>query len=284
MKSGQHKIFLLLQLAAITVFAGRAWQHLFWDAPYREVFWDPDFTKSIIEGLTSLSWEEYVTHPKGDILFQRFVLLQGAFYALCAVLTIFIKKIPAWARGILWLAAANLFFLALIYLKDKFYHLGQFFEYSLQFSSPLFLYYFLKKEKLSKRLVIWMKVAIALTFTCHGLYAVGYYPMPVTFLQMLKAILNMEGAPALAFLKVAGLLDFVVAIGIFLKKRWAVPVLVYAVVWGFLTSMARIIGNFYWDFPLESLDQWVFEAVYRFPHFLVPMALLFWMKVGEKRL
>ena len=129
-----------------------------------------------------------------------------------------------------------------------------------------------------------MKVAIALTFTCHGLYAVGYYPMPVTFLQMLKAILNMEGAPALAFLKVAGLLDFVVAIGIFLKKRWAVPVLGYAVAWGFLTSMARIFGNFYWDFPLESLDQWVFEAVYRFPHFLVPMALLFWMKVGEKRL
>ena len=35
---------LLLQWATIGVFAGRAYQHLFWDAPYREVIWDPDLS------------------------------------------------------------------------------------------------------------------------------------------------------------------------------------------------------------------------------------------------
>ncbi len=266
-------IFRLLQFAVFAVFVGRAWQHLFWDAPYRELFWDPFFMKWFIEGFTSLSWEDYVTHPRGDIWFQWLVIIQGLFYAVCGVLTLFVKKLPAWARIILLVGAANLVFLALLYLKDRFYHIGQFFEFSLQFGSPIFLYYLLKHGVTSK-LKIWIKIAIALTFICHGLYAVAYYPRPLTFMTMTQNILGLDGVGTAYFLKYAGVLDFLVAVGVFLPNKWSRPFLAYAVFWGFLTSIARIVGNFYWDFPMESLNQWVFEAVYRFPHFLLPLVLL----------
>ncbi len=266
-------IFRILQLAAFSVFAGRAWQHLFWDAPYRELFWDPFYMKWFIEGFTSMSWGDYVTHPEGDIWFQRLVLAQGVFYLVCAISTLFVKKLPKWGRAILLVGAANLVFLALLYLKDKFYHVGQFFEYSLQFGAPIFLFYFLK-HGVTARLGHWIKVAIALTFICHGLYAVAYYPRPQSFMTMTQNILSLDGVGTAYFLRAAGILDFIVAVGIFLPIKWARPFLIYAVVWGFLTSMARIFGNFYWDFPMESLNQWVFEAVFRFPHFLLPLVLL----------
>ncbi len=120
-----------------------------------------------------------------------------------------------------------------------------------------------------------MKVAIALTFTCHGLYAIGYYPRPMTFMTMTQNILGVNSAGVNSFLNLAGVLDFVVALGIFvLKGKAKKAALWYAVIWGALTSFARIIGNYYLDFPLESLHQWVFEAVLRFPHFLIPLVLI----------
>lgn len=276
-------VFRILQISTVAVFAGRAYQHLFWDAPYREIFWDPFYTQWFIEQWTSMSWEEYVTHPLGDIWFQRFTHFQGVFYLLCAVVAVFINKLPSWCRWILVLGAIDLVFLALIYMKDKFYHFGQFFEYSLQFGSPLFLFYFIRKKQAGKGFIFMLKLAIALTFICHGLYAVGYYPRPVTFMTMTHNILGFDAEGIVLFLNTMGVLDFVFAIGLFIPLRKAVFVsLIYIVIWGALTSLARIVGNFYLDFPLESLHQWVFAAVYRFPHFLVPMALLVLLNMLRK--
>ena len=268
-------IFRLIQFSAIAVFAGRAYQHLFWDGPYRELFWDPIFMKWGIETFTNLTWGEYVTHPMGDELFQKFIIGQGVFYFICTIVAIFIRHLPKWTRWLLLLGALDLIFLALIYMKDKFYHFGQFFEYALQFGVPVFLYVFFKKESLSKQLIMWMKVAIALTFTCHGLYAIGYYPTPGTFMTMTYNILGLEGEGMEWFLKTAGILDFVIAIGLFMPNvKIQKAVLVYAVFWGVATSLARVFGNFYADYALSSLHQWGFEALYRFPHFLIPLALL----------
>ena len=268
-------MFRILQWSTIAVFAGRAYQHLFWDAPYRELFWDPFFMKGLVEKFGSLSWDEYVTHPAGDIWFQKFVFVQGIFYLVCVLVAVFIKKLPKWCRWVLVIGALDLVFLALLYMKDKFYHFGQFFEYSLQFGSPLFLVWFLKKGNLSNSLIFWMKVAFALTFTCHGLYAIGYYPQPGTYMTMVYNIMGLDKEGMDLFLSIAGILDFVVAFSVFiLKGKWLRAALWYAVVWGVLTTLARIVGNFYWDFPLESLHQWVYAAVFRFPHFLIPLGLV----------
>ena len=272
-------IFRILQVSAFSVFIGRSYQHLFWDGPYRELFWDPFYSKWLVEHLTTMGWDEYVTNPAGDLWFKKFVLAQGVFYALCAIVTVFIKKLPSWCKWFLIVGALDLIFLALIYMKDKFYHFGQFFEYSLQFGAPLFFFYLSKIGELSKNLVKWMKVAVALTFACHGLYAMGYYPRPEIFMTMTQNILGLEKAGVSRFLSIVGIGDFVVCIGIFLPIiKWVKIVLWYAIVWGALTTFARIIGNIYWDFPLESLHQWVYEAVFRFPHFLVPLSLLIAMR------
>ncbi|MEK7258126.1 MAG: hypothetical protein AAB316_25445, partial [Bacteroidota bacterium] len=85
--------------------------------------------------------------------------------------------------------------------------------------------------------------------------------------------LGVDEQGAKLFLNVVGVLDFVVGAGIFLPEKWARPVLLYAAAWGLATAWARIAGNFYWQFPLSSLHQYLFETVFRLPHFLVPMAL-----------
>ncbi len=273
------RLLFLLQLATVCVFAGRAWQHLFFDAPSRELLWDAGFMQGIIEGFTSLTWQEYVTHPKGDVWIQRFIFGCGIFLATCSVVAACIRWLHRFFRLFLWIGAAYLFVLALLYLKEYFFHAGQFFEYALQFSSPAFFWFALKKEGVTNRLALWMKLAVALTFICHGLYALGYYPRPGVFMSMTMHVLGLDEQATILFLRVAGILDFVVGIGIFLPEKWVKPVLIYAAAWGLATALARTLGNFFWQFAAESLHQHVFETVYRLPHFFVPLALFFYHKI-----
>ena len=278
MTQSKFNFLNLIHIATIAVFAGRAYQHLFWDAPYRELFWDPNYMQYLVEQFTDLKWNEYVTHPDGDIWLQRFVLWQGAFYSVCTLVAIFIRKLPRWCRMFLILGALDLIFLAFLYQKDRFYHLGQFLEYSLQFGAPIFLYYSITAKKVSNNLILWMKIAAAVTFISHGLYAIGFYPRPGSFLTMTTNILGCSNETARLFLDAAGILDFVVGVGIFFKNKIGIYSLGYMVLWGFLTAMARIIGNFYFEFPWESLHLWGFESLYRFPHFLIPLAILVYLK------
>jgi hypothetical protein len=275
-KNTAEKILLLLQIATVSVFAGRAYQHLFWDAPFREFLWDPFWMRGFVEKILGMSWEQYVTHPAGDVWIQRMIFADGLFYTLCALTAAFIRRLPTRARWLLWAGAANLVLLALLYQKDHFYHVGQFFEYTLQFSSPVFLAIILKKKSITPRLAFWMKVAVTLTFTCHGLYALGYYPRPGSFYVMTHHIFGFDQTAMTHFLNSAGVLDLVVAAGIFMPWKGARWLLAYAAAWGLATSLARVFGNFFWEFPLESLHQWTCEAVLRLPHFLVPLALFLW--------
>ena len=269
----RHTFVKILQIATACVFAGRAWQHLFWDAPYRELLWDQSLMQGLIETLTGWTWKEYVTNLAVDETIQKFTVVIGIFFGMCSLIAIFIKRLPHFFRFFLWLGTFRLFVLALLYTKDHFYHLGQFFEFALQIGSPVFLLVVLKTGKISDRLAFWMKIAIALTFSCHGLYALGYYPRPGYFFEMTMRILGISQLGAMHFLNVAGTVDFVVAAGIFLPSKWAKWFLLYAASWGLATSLARIFGNFYWDFPIASLHQWAHEAVYRLPHFFIPLIL-----------
>ncbi len=269
-----QQIILFFQIATFCAFAGRAYQHIFWDAPYREVFWDAAWMQGVIENFTSMTWHEYVTHPMGDVWFRRIIKAIGVFYALAAIGVLFIKKLPRYIlAGILWAGSAAILLLALVYTKDHFFHVGQFFEFALQFGSPIFLYYLLRNRALSKPLIISMKIAIALTFACHGLYAIGYYPRPANYMEMTIRILGISQDNSIHFLNLMGLLDMVVAVGIFLPNKISRVVLAYAAFWGLVTALARVFGNFYWQFPMQSLHQWVFETVYRLPHGLIPLAL-----------
>ena len=279
--------FLLVQAAAVSVFLARAWQHLYWDAPYRALFWDEAWMKSLVESTMDITWREYVTSPQTDAFIQHLILASGWLYIACALAAFFINRLGRVGRVLLWLGAINLLFLAALYCKEKFFFIGQFFEYTLQWGAPAMLAILAKDpdKPWSSRFVLFVKIAIALTFTCHGLYAVGFYPRPGNFLEMVMNILPVNETGAIHFLNTAGALDFLLSLVLFLPGRWPLAALAYASFWGLSTSIARVWAYFHWAFWDSVLKQWLHEAVMRFPHFLVPLALLVYllMKIDNLR-
>ncbi|RMF26334.1 MAG: hypothetical protein D6765_09090 [Bacteroidetes bacterium] len=268
------KALLLLQIATAGVFLGRAYQHFFWDPPYRAFLWDESLLREWIETNTSLTWHEYVTNPTINHLIQNGIWAMGVLFLICGLVALFIRNIPKTYGRILWLGTLGLLVLSVCYLKEHFFHLGQFFEYTLQFSAPVFLLLINYEDAKFKDLEPWIRGAIALTFICHGLYALGYYPTPGAWVQMVMNGLGLKESAAIGFLKAAGWLDLLVGFGLFFKGKYLPYLLWYAVFWGFLTALARLWANFHFEFFFDSLHQSVYEMVYRLPHFLVPMAVL----------
>ncbi len=277
-KISDQRILRIVQLAAIGLFLGRGLQHLFWDAPFRTFLWDEAIMSDFVKSWLSMSWEDYVRSPEMDENIQNLIKGFGFFYVLMAILSTFIKKVPKFLTYFLWAGSASLIVLALLYMKNAFFSTGQFFEYSLQFLTPVFLFLIFYQKISKQKLLLFFKIAIAFTFVCHGLYAVGYYPRPFLFVQMSMRTFGLTDAQAAIFLDMAGYLDFVVAVLIFVPGRIAKWALAYCVFWGFLTTFARIVGNFYPEFWMESLSKWTPESLYRFPHFLIPLAALILQK------
>ncbi len=266
--------FRLLQFATAAVFLGRAWQHWFWDAPFRALLWEEHWMKGIVESWTNYTWETYITSPVIDEAIQSLIRAHGPFYLLLALIALFLPRLPRWSATLLLLGSASLLFLASLYAKEKFFSLGQFLEYSLQFSSPIFLYLYHSQKLSWSNLLPWMKLAIAATFICHGLYAVNYYPRPGYFVQMTMDITGLAEGGAIQFLLIAGIMDFLLAIALFLPFSKLLRIaLLYATFWGLATSIARLWAHFYWEFAGESLHQWGFEVIYRLPHALIPLCL-----------
>ncbi|MBR9923039.1 MAG: hypothetical protein GYB31_19605 [Bacteroidetes bacterium] len=280
MNSSYSRPFIqILQLSTVAVFWGRAWQHLFWDAPYRNLFWDQFLLKGIVEGWFGMEWSDYVTSPVVDSRIQLAIVLSGVFYIICGLAALLIHRLPHILQNLLLWGAGLLIFLAILYWKGKFHHWGQLFEYSLQFGSPIFLWLAVREKLQPVRLVKLMAIAVGITFFCHGLYAYGFYPRPENFTSMIMASLGVSEPFANQMLVVAGVVDFIAAASlIFLPLRWNVWVLAYCVMWGFLTGLARPWANFYPEFWEESLHQWVHTFVFRFPHFLIPLAAFIWLK------
>lgn len=267
-------IFRLFQLATICVLLGRAYQHWFWDAPYRAILWDESLMKPLVEGLFGVSWRAYASDVGVDRAIQAGMKVIGSLLALGAVVAAFPRWFPEKARAILAGLSGWLIFLAFLYYKEQNYQFGQFIEYALQAGAPLFFFMYLKREEsLEPRLEALMRWATALTFVGHGLYAVGYYPRPGHFTVMVVNSLGLPPDASNQLLWVAGIMDFIVAAWLVLPLPGRSIALIYCVIWGGLTSLGRLTGNFHAEFFSSFLHQWLFEFVYRAPHFLLPLAL-----------
>ena len=132
---------------------------------------------------------------------------------------------------------------------------------------------------------LWLRIVIAMTFISHGLYAIGYYPLPGVFIEMTTAILGVSEETAIVFLKVMGVLDFVASVFILLPYPKLIKLgLFYCIVWGILTALARPVAFYYPEFWLESLHQWLYQAVFRLPQGLLPLvAFLILTRNNSKR-
>jgi hypothetical protein len=277
-------VFLLTQVGATAVFLGRAWQHLRWDAPYRDLFWDENWMGGFVRMLGYADWQAYVTDPSSDAVMQSLVKGMGWFYVCCALAAIFIQRLGRPARWIARIGGVMLIFLAALYTKEKFFSLGQFFEYALQWSSPFFLAAFAQQTTISQRQIWLLKIAVALTFICHGLYAIGYYPRPELFQTMVINILQVDNDQAKIFLNLAGIMDFAASIALFVRWRKVdLPALAYLTFWGFMTTIARPWAFVHWEFLGSGLSQWLHESVFRLPHVLLPLALLLWLRGAQRK-
>lgn len=266
-----------LKISSFFIFSGRAYQHLFWDAPYRSFFWDQHLLEPVINFVFDISWQSYVTNLNTDLAIQILTRSIGVLYLVCAIISIIINEnSKRWMRCILKLGAVSLIFLALMITKNKFFHLIMFFEHTIQFGVPIALLYFLK-HKNALLLLFYLKVFIALAFICHGMYAIGvFYPLSGNFVTMTLNILPVQEEMAKNLLFVAGVLDFIIAIAIFIPKL-SKPVLLYACFWGGVTALARIFSAFHYDFSLSIMHQYLYLTIYRLPHGLIPLLVYLYL-------
>ncbi|MBG6130074.1 putative membrane protein [Aquimarina sp. EL_43] len=270
----RHKLITILKLSTFLIFLGRAYQHMVWDAPYRTFLWDESILKSSVETIFGITWNDYVTSLSAANSISFSIKVIGIFYLTCAIITLMIKpNMKKTGKFFLIGGSIGLFILALLYCKEKFLHVGQFFEYTIQFMTPVLLYMVVFTSIEFKKIRLIALIAIALTFSCHGLYAIGYYPRPGSFIDMTLNTLPISEPSAHAMLKIAGILDFVVAIAIFIP-RISYAALVYAFVWGGLTAIARLVGHFHIAFLWNSFSQWTWEMLIRLPHGLIPLFVM----------
>ncbi|XOV67404.1 MAG: hypothetical protein ACFHU9_17450 [Fluviicola sp.] len=125
-----------------------------------------------------------------------------------------------------------------------------------------------------ERTQISLKIIVALTFIGHGLFAVGWHYVPGSFHTMTTSILGISGNQASTFLCTVGTLDFIAAACLFLPNPFYKPALIYLVLWGSLTTLARTafpISTL--DFDIQSIYTGIAGTIYRFPHAMLPMLL-----------
>lgn len=256
-----------LRFAAIFLFLGRAWQHFLGQSPCDTLFRSTSYFGKIIEWITGDRNSVAATE-----LINGINTLLGVLLLLAAVSVLFVNKKKSYYRTFIKIGWGILFLVAYGYYVDKYRVPAQFFEYSAQLAIPYLLLRAVK-FKMNRRFLFWAKISIAVTFVCHGLYAIGYYPVPGNFYNMTINTLGLSNETTELFLQVAGVLDFVFAIGIFIKPV-ARYFLWYGVFWGFLTAFARVTSTLDFSFFDSTFTQNTYEFLVRMPHFIVPLILL----------
>ncbi|MBF04900.1 MAG: hypothetical protein CMP76_16585 [Flavobacterium sp.] len=271
------KSIFVLKLSVFTIFIARAYQHFFWDVPYRAILWYENLMRPILSWF-GIDWEEFVSNTETDTKIQWIIKGIGILYFITSILVLaYNQNSKKWIKVVITIITIWQFLVVFLFTKESFFQIGQYFEHSLQLGMPvLLLYTYSKSFSLSKALVF-LKVLVGLTFLCHGLYALGFYPVPGNFIDMTISIVGLTEEQARSFLWVAGIIDVFILPLLFLKKI-AKATAIYAVFWGFLTAFARITANFSADFPLETLHQYGFETVVRLCHGLGPLLIIFLFK------
>lgn len=266
----------LLRAAAAGTLVGWAAQHLFWEVPYRSLLWSESFVRSLIPGLSAAAWSEYATSPRMDTVIQNGMHFIGMLLLTIGLAAIGMRRIRRGQTDCAqrWLIPATgiLGFVSLLIFKEAGFRIGMLIEYTAQVMSPLLLYWALKGAPAGK-LTRALTAVIALTFLGHGLFAVGYYPIPGNFIDMTINTLGVSEAGAVTFLQAAGVLDFVICVALF-HPRTRRAGLFYAAAWGLLTTLARPVSSLLLLNSTDELPYWVFQSLLRMPHFLLPLALL----------
>ncbi len=271
----RSKIVNLLKVATFLIFIGRAYQYIIYGAPFRALLWDEGLLQPIVEGFFNTSWNEYATSKKVDVCIENATLINGVFLAIAAFSALLInQKNKKYLKYFIYFGSFSLLILSALLMKDKFFHNAQFFEHAIQVVTPLVLLLVIDKKPDFLQISKVLKIIVAITFISHGLYALGYYPIPGNFVDMTILSLGISEDNAKIFLYVAGILDIILSILIFIP-RVSKYALWYAFMWGTATALARITGYFNSDLIAMSLESSLYKTIYRIPHGLIPLVIYF---------
>ncbi len=273
----------ILQWSCMALFLGRAFQFFLKSNPFGAFFYHPVFMNPIVTYIYRIDWKEYMTNPIWYDRYKTLAVVFGIFLILAALSVFFIHKIPKRIlKTILHTSFGLLFFLAFCYYIHSGFRMGQFIEYASQFCMPLILFYFFTHYYLEHKFpesdstfIFFIKIVIALTFIGHGLFALGFYPIPGHFIDMMIKGFGFTENTSKQVLFLVGVLDLFAAVLLFIpSKKIQKFSLYYIIIWGFLTALARVYANFSWSLGWYSFKQWLPEFFMRFPHFLLPLFLL----------
>ena len=268
-------LFLLIS-SSFFLLLGKGIGHIFWDTPYHSLFWDSQLWGWLVERLTDMDWSAYVENLSIAAAISAGTQALGVFYVGMALILLTGKR-GGLVNVMLGVSSVFLLVLAVLKFKDHGFQLGQLIELTIGWASPLLLLGVWNREGYDGKFVFFCKVCIALTFIGHGLYAVGFYPVPGKFIDMTISLLGVGEHGALMALRVFGVLDFIVAAMVFFP-RTCPAALLYAAFWGLATALARILSNYYGPLGFESIMPFWHEMLFRLPHGLVPLALLFYLR------
>lgn len=248
--------------------------HYYWEGPYGVLLWqDSTFQLATRFGLT---WEEFVGSGNGDGLVQTWIAKLWWLYLACTVLTLTVRAKSRIQLSGLVVGSGLLTLLSYANYVSSQKQLPMFIEQGSQMLIPILLVMALAIGVRHRVTVFTAIIAVIMTFSGHGCYAIGFWPTPGNFSAMTTLILGVEYPTAQIFLRTVGILDLLVCIGIcipYLRRS----VTLYATVWGFLTAIARPVAGMSWGLNYWGADQYLHEAIFRAPHFLIPLYLfLLW--------
>ncbi len=270
-------VLYLLKLCAFLVFTGRAYQFYFFGAPFREILWDESLLNPIINGVFNYVGNDYATTVTVDLWNHYFIKLYSFLLLLAGFVCLFWQKIEfiILKKTVVAIAVFIFLLLNICMLKDRRYGVLQFFELSIQIASCLVFFFNNDISKINQeKLVFWLKIPVAFTFISHGIFAMGIFYTPCEFLDMTMKILIVNEIQARLFLFVVGILDVLASILLFIPKV-AKYALIYIIIWGLLTAMARLLSGFNQNFIIESIHNYTYLVVYRLPHGLIPLAVFY---------
>ncbi len=262
----------LLRWCVCLTLLARGWLTWHWDSPIRGLVWQEDWWAPLLESRFSLSWREFAEQSdpyiNSGLTAIGLILIALAFVPwLCS------RPKFRWTRWLLWPAALLFFFDSFARWCAKDYDIGMAIEHSLQMISPLALFLTVSFPRKVRLWSLAVSLAAALTFVGHGLYAIGFHPVPLSYQLMTMKILGISQGAAMGFLLVVGWLDIVAAAALFVAplRRFAIYYLIF---WGFLTALARVVSHVGPAQAHFGLDPWLAETLVRTAHWLLPLLLL----------
>ncbi|MEJ6601825.1 MAG: hypothetical protein QNL51_04545 [Opitutaceae bacterium] len=272
-------LILILRLSAGLCLLGWAWVHLYWEGPYGILLWNEN-TYALAESW-GIGWEEFVGSGANDGLVQTGLKWIGWLYVVCAAVTISVRSGAKIQMTVLALGTGFLTVLSYAKFLSAQLQFPMFLEHGGQMLSPALLGLALTWGARHRATVAVAIIAFIATFAGHGCYAIGWLPTPGNFHAMTSLVLGVEFETANLILRIAGVLDFIVCIGILIPATRQVSA-IYATAWGLMTAIARPVAGMSLSLNYWGADQYLHEAVLRAPHFLLPLFLfLLWRYSDE---